>query len=78
MSHYHFMRVFKESVGMPASRFHTMQRIEKAKELLLKDERIVDVAHALGFSSQAHFGNVFARTVGVTPRKFRLQRQVQA
>ena len=77
MSHYHFMRVFKQSVGMPASRFHTMQRIEKAKELLLKNERIIDVAHALGYSSQAHFSNVFARMVGITPHKFRSQRQAR-
>jgi len=75
MSRYHFMRVFKESVGMPASRFHTLQRIEKAKELLAKNERIIDVANALGFSSQSHFSNVFAKFVGMTPHKFGQQRQ---
>jgi len=78
MSHYHFMRVFKEMVGMPASRFHTMQRIEKAKTLLRHNERIVDIAHALGYSSQAHFSNVFSRSVGMTPRKFRLHSAQQA
>lgn len=78
MSPYHFMRQFKKAIGMPASRFHTVQRIEKAKEMLLKDERIIDVAASLGFSSQAHFGNVFAKLVGMTPGKFAMQRQHRA
>ena len=70
MSHYHFMRTFKEMIGMPPSKFHMMQRIEKAKEMLSRGERIIDVAMALGFSSQSHFSHVFVRSVGTTPRQF--------
>ena len=70
MSHYHFIRTFKEMVGMTPAKFHMMQRIDKAKELLRKKQKIVDVAMGLGFSSQSHFSNVFTKSVGVTPGKY--------
>ncbi|MBX2807009.1 MAG: AraC family transcriptional regulator [Cellvibrionaceae bacterium] len=70
MSHYHFMRTFKEAVGLSPSKFHMQQRIEKAKVLLAQKTPILDVALALGFSSQSHFSNVFTKAVGVTPRKY--------
>jgi len=70
MSHYHFVRVFKETMGITPAKFHTQQRIERAKKLLKTGRPIIDVAYDLGFSSQAHFSNVFSKMVGVTPRKF--------
>jgi len=70
MSQYHFIRIFKENIGMPPSKFHMLQRIEKAKELLSKQQKIIDVAYELGFSSQSHFSNVFTKSVGITPLKF--------
>ena len=73
MSHYHFIRVFRQMVGMSPATFHRLQRIEKAKDLLARHRQIMEVACELGFSSQAHFSNVFAKSVGVTPRKFMLR-----
>jgi len=69
-SQYHFMRVFKEKMGMSPNKFHMLQRIERAKILLQEQQKIVDVAYKLGFSSQSHFSNVFTKSVGVTPLKF--------
>lgn len=70
MSHYHFIRTFKEITGMTPAKFHMMQRIEKAKDLLNRKMKIIDIALELGFSSQSHFSNVFSKFVGMTPRKF--------
>lgn len=70
MSQYHFIRLFKENIGMPPSKFHMLQRIEKAKVLLSKQNKIIDVTYQLGFSSQSHFSNVFTKSVGITPLKF--------
>lgn len=70
MSQYHFMRMFKEQAGTSPARYHTLLRIEKAKQLLERNKDIVDIAYGLGYSSQSHFSNVFAKTVGVTPRKY--------
>jgi len=70
MSQYHFMRVFKEMVGISPAKFHIRQRIEKAKALLKKNRAIAGIAYDLGFSSQSHFSNVFAKSTGTTPQKF--------
>lgn len=70
MSQYHFMRTFKETVGTSPAKFHTRQRIDRAKELLGQNLSIVDIAYELGFSSQSHFSNVFSKSVGITPKKF--------
>ncbi len=75
MSQYHFMRVFKEQVGASPARYHTYLRMEKAKQMLEQKRDIVDVAYDLGYSSQSHFGNVFAKTVGITTRKYLQQAQ---
>lgn len=70
MSQYHFMRTFKETVGTSPAKFHTRQRIDRAKELLGQNRGIADIAYELGFSSQSHFSNVFSKSVGITPKKF--------
>ena len=70
MSQYHFIRVFKEQVGASPARYHTLLRIEKAKQLLEEKREIIDIAYDLGYSSQSHFSTVFAKTVGTTPRKY--------
>jgi AraC family transcriptional regulator len=70
MSRYHFLRTFKDKVGMTPMKFHMQLRIDKAKTLLKQQSSIIDVAHDLGFSSQSHFTNVFSKMVGMTPNKF--------
>lgn len=70
MSQYHFMRIFKEMVGTSPAKFYMGQRIERAKELLRKNNDIVDISYGLGFSSQSHFSDVFSKFVGTTPKKF--------
>jgi AraC family transcriptional regulator len=70
MSYYHFIRTFKDNMGVSPAKFHMLQRIEKAKEMLNCGEKIIDVAIELGFSNQAHFSNAFVKFVGITPGKF--------
>ncbi|MHC9510479.1 helix-turn-helix domain-containing protein [Kangiella sp. M94] len=70
MSQYHFIRVFKAVVGMPPARYFGLQKINKAKHLLLEGNSISDVAFKLGYSSQAHFSNAFTAVEGVAPGKF--------
>lgn len=72
-SQYHFIRVFKEKMGISPNKYHMIQRIEKAKKLLIRQDKIIDVANNLGFSSQSHFSSVFTKTVGITPLKFQQQ-----
>ncbi|WP_223671048.1 helix-turn-helix domain-containing protein [Kangiella shandongensis] len=70
MSQYHFIRVFKEMVGMPPARFFGLQKVTKAKEMLLQGIPIVEIAYVLGYSSQSHFSKAFSSIVGLSPREF--------
>lgn len=76
MSQFHFLRTFKKMIGMSATRFHMVQRLEKAKDLLINSEQpIAAIANELGFSSQAYFSTNFSKYIGTSPAKFRRQKQ---
>lgn len=66
----HFVRTFKANTGYSPGKFHTMLRVEKAKELLRLAHPIVDVAYELGFASQAHFNTVFSKVSGSIPGQY--------
>ncbi len=74
LSPYHFARQFKQATGLPPHQFVIAQRIERAREMLLKnDERpLAEVAVRTGFSDQSQFTFHFKRIVGVTPGQFRI------
>jgi AraC-like DNA-binding protein len=64
-------RIFKESEGVTIGQYIQHEKIERAKNLLIYSDRsIMEIGEYLGFSSQSHFGQVFKREVGMTPRKF--------
>jgi len=71
LSPQHFSRLFKVSVGMTPHRYIMRRRVEAAQRLLRTDATIADIAYVLGFSSQAHFTQVFRRQVGATPSHLR-------
>ena len=65
---------FKKETGYTLTEYIQMQRIDKAKELLLQTDRsILEIATYLGFSSQGYFQNVFKKQTGLTPKEFRNQ-----
>jgi AraC family transcriptional regulator len=73
MSPYHFTRMFKQAAGRSPHVYITMQRMERAKELLCNtDLPLTEVGALAGFQTQAHFTEVFRKRVGMTPRIFRL------
>ncbi len=70
MSPYHFLRLFKQSMGVTPHQYILQRRIEKAKCLLQHGElSIADVAARVGFCDQSHFTRYFKRIVGVTPKQ---------
>lgn len=70
VSRAHFARLFRVSTGTTPMAYLLKMRIEHAKPLLLRRQRVSDVAAALGFCDQSHFSRVFRRTTGLTPREF--------
>jgi AraC family transcriptional regulator len=68
----HFSHQFRLSMGVGPYHYFQRLRIERAKELLRNRlATVVDVALALGFSSQQHFSTVFRQVVGYSPSEFR-------
>ena len=67
-------RAFKIAIGQSPHQYVISRRIERAKELLRNtDMAVVDVALAVGFSSQSHLSHWFVRQVGVSPASYRRQ-----
>lgn len=64
---------FKELTGMSVTDYITKTRIEKARELLIKEpeKEIAMVAMEVGFRSQGYFATRFREYYGVSPSKFR-------
>jgi len=72
LSEHHFSTAFRQTVGMPPHRYLLGRRIERAKELLRRQESsITDVALSVGFSTSSHFATTFRKLTGNTPRAFR-------
>lgn len=65
-------RLFKQVIGMTFKEYLTFVRIEEAKRLLsYTDFPIIDIAVAVGFESQSYFSQVFKKTTGIAPNKYR-------
>lgn len=72
LTRFHFMRSFKQAVGMPPHQFMIYRSVERAKELLAEQNRsIADVAATTGFRSPVQLTRAFRRVVGTTPSEFR-------
>jgi AraC family transcriptional regulator len=68
----YFCRAFSQSFGMPPHRYHTYQRIERAKTLLAKPgATAIDVGLTVGYSEASAFSAVFRRVTGLTPSTYR-------
>jgi AraC family transcriptional regulator len=73
---FHFLRLFKNSLGITPHRFVMDQRLAAARKLLAEtDQRLADVAASAGFSSQSHLCTTMRRRLGVTPKQWRRSMQ---
>ncbi len=72
MSVSHFCRLFKQSTGLAPHQYVITCRVERAKSLLLDEERtIAQVAHAVGFVDQSHLNRHFKHLLGIPPGALR-------
>jgi AraC-like DNA-binding protein len=67
---FHLVRAFRAEVGLPPYEYLTHVRVSRAKELLARGARVVDVAQAVGFCDQSQLHRHFRRIVGITPGSF--------
>jgi AraC-like DNA-binding protein len=69
-SRHHLVRAFAKAFGLPPHAYQMRVRIEKAQRLLADGMAAANVAGETGFADQSHFGRLFLRTTGVTPRQY--------
>lgn len=70
----HFMKFFKESMGMGFIQYLNDYRLSVASQMLLSGaEGILEVAQGVGFENLSYFNRLFKRKYGVTPGQFRRQ-----
>jgi AraC family transcriptional regulator len=64
-------KLFSEVEGLTIEKFLILQKIEKAKELLVYDElNISQIAYRLNYSSSQHFSSQFKSITGLSPSLF--------
>lgn len=68
LSKYHFLRIFKKSIGITPHQYIITQRVQKAKEMILKGEKLTTSALNVGFSDQSHFIKNFKNIYGYLPK----------
>lgn len=72
LSESHFRRSFRDAFGISPVKYITMARITQAQERLrYSNERLTDIAEALGFSSLYYFSVVFKKEAGTSPSEYR-------
>ena len=72
ISKFHLVRVFDEITGTTPHHFLACLRMQRAKELLLKQgSTITDVCMEVGYASLGTFSKTFSTLVGISPQEFR-------
>ena len=67
-----FTRKFTAAVGMPPKQFLSRYLMNRACDLLLReDARVREVAFELGFSNEYYFSRFFKKQMGIPPRDFK-------
>ena len=72
----YFERLFKEYAGTSPAEYRLERRIERAKQLLSRNDgtSLAQIASELGYADVAYFCRVFKQSVGVTPGTYRKER----
>jgi AraC family transcriptional regulator len=75
ISHWHFLRMFKALTSETLKTYIRSRRLANALDTLLDpNARILEIALAAGFESQASFTRAFVKAFEITPARYRAQR----
>lgn len=64
-------RLFKENVGKSFKEYVNSMRIKRARELLLSDLSVIEIAERVGYNNVTYFNRVFKSETGKTPVEYR-------
>lgn len=71
LSHFHFAKMFKVSLGESPACFINRLRIERVKQYLKTNRTISEISASTGFSQQSHMTQQFKKMTGMTPYIYR-------
>jgi AraC-like DNA-binding protein len=78
LTRYDLSRQFRIMFGTSPYRYLLMRRLEIAREQILRERPLVDVACEAGFADQAHLTRAFKSAFGLTPARYRALRTGRA
>lgn len=67
----YFSNLFKKITGLSVMQFVTRERIVRAKELLLDNKPVQDVAAMVGYTDRRSFSEAFKRQTGLNPTEYK-------
>lgn len=67
----YFSRLFKKMVGIGYNEYLTDLRIKKAKQLLMQNVSVAEIAVVVGFRDARYFSIIFHKKTGYTPSEYR-------
>lgn len=70
LSRYHFLRVFKQHMGLSPSHYLNNRRLHLARQAIDRGNSLADAAVSSGFCDQSHLNNRFKSSFGLTPRQY--------
>ncbi|MDF2668238.1 MAG: hypothetical protein K0R67_544 [Paenibacillus sp.] len=68
---------FKELTGRSTTEYLSDLRINRAKQLLLTEGRLLDIARTVGYRDEFYFSRRFKQLVGISPREYARNRKKQ-
>jgi AraC-like DNA-binding protein len=72
-SHRHFIRLFRDEVGLTPAAVSRILRFQRALALVQREAvPWATIAATAGYSDQSHFNREFAAVTGMTPSRYRL------
>lgn len=67
----YFSHLFKLTMGIGYNEYLTNLRIKQAKQMLLRNVSVSDIAVSVGFRDARYFSNIFQNKTGFTPSEYR-------
>jgi AraC-like DNA-binding protein len=68
----HFIRLFKQEMGITPQKYINQKKMEQAQLLLVTgDSAVKNIAYDLGIEDYSYFNRLFKKHTGTTPQKYR-------